>query len=272
MRVALIEERQPMRQCCASRATLGGFLPLQWRLTKTSGHGSFASALKSSRCMPIFNSQPCLRGVDVKSEMQRSSSVTTRKCTARCKSAAVGKNVPAAGTDLIRNRSGQSLLETALLLPLLLTIIFNAVNVGYFFFVALNLAAAPRLGAEYSIQGSAGFQQSQLPSAASISSLVYGDIVGAIPATANTPTRVCSLSLGLNPTGKGTSSQIPNCASYGSAASFPAPDPDPEAPYLVLNRVDIQYTVTPLIPGKIFNLVLPPSLTFHRIVDMRVME
>ena len=175
-------------------------------------------------------------------------------------------------SNLLHNRSGQSLIETALLLPLMLMIVFNAVNIGYFFFVGLNLATASRQGAEYSIQGPAGFQQSELPGAASVSSLVYDAITGAIASATNTPTRVCSLSLGLNPIGKGTSNQVPNCASYGTGGSFPALDPDPEAPYLVLNRVDIQYIVTPLIPGTVFNIGLPPSLTFHRMVEMRAME
>jgi hypothetical protein len=159
-----------------------------------------------------------------------------------------------------------------LLLPILLTIICNAVNIGYFFFVELNLTTAPRQGVEYSIQGPASFQQSQLPVASAVSSLVYADITGAIASTANTPTQVCSVSLGLNLSGRGTSSQVPNCASYGRAGSFASPDPDPEAPYLVLNQVVIQYTVTPLIPGTVFNVVLPPSLTFSRKVEMRVME
>ena len=174
-------------------------------------------------------------------------------------------------SKLIRDRRGQSLVETALLLPILLAVVLNAVNMGYFFYVYLNLATAPRQGAEYSIQGPQSYQQSNLPSAADVSSLVYADITGAIPSTANTPSRVCSLTLGLN--NGGTSNQVPKCASYGSGiGTFSAPDPDPEAPYLVLHRVDIQYQVTPLIPGTFFNIVLPPSLTFHRMVEMRAME
>ena len=173
---------------------------------------------------------------------------------------------------VVRHRSGQSLVETALILPLLLTVVFNAVNFGYFFFVALNLAAAPRQGSVYSIQGGSSILQGGLPSAAAVSSLVYENITGAIPATAGTPTRVCTLALGLNPTGIGTASQIPNCANYGGqTGTYSTLDPDPEAPYLVLNRVDIQYTVIPLIQGSTFNLIVPGSLTFHRMVTMRAM-
>lgn len=175
--------------------------------------------------------------------------------------------------NLLHGRSGQSLVETALLLPILLTVVLNAVNMGYFFYVYLNLATASRQGAEYSIQGPVGYQGNPLPGAPSVSSLVYEDIGGAIASAATTPTRVCSLVLGLNSTGIGTATQIPNCASYGTVVgTFTAPDPDPEAPYLVLNRVDIQYRVTPLIPGGIFNIVLPANLTFQRMVEMRAME
>ncbi len=181
---------------------------------------------------------------------------------------------------LMRNRDGQSLIETALMLPLLLAIVFNAVNIGYFLFVYLNMATAPRQGAEYSIQGNASYLQlPNLPSDVNVYNLVSGSITGAIASAAGTPIRVCTLYLEVNPTYAGTSNQIPNCNVYplGSSGNFPTDPyctatpfcPDPEAPNLVLNRVDIQYTVTPLIQGAIFNLVFPPSLTFHRFVYMR---
>lgn len=169
---------------------------------------------------------------------------------------------------LLHGRGGQSLLETALLLPLLLTILCNAVSLGYFFSVYLNLATAPRQGVEYSIQGTSSVLQAAVPSADSISSLVYENIAGAIPAAASTPTRVCTLALGL--TGSG-SSQVPNCETFGAGiATFSDLQPDPEAPYLVLHRVDIAYTVTPLIQGSVFNII-PNSLTLHRSVVMRAM-
>jgi Flp pilus assembly protein TadG len=171
---------------------------------------------------------------------------------------------------LCANCEGQSLIGAALMLPLLLSVLFNAVNAGYFFFVYLNLSTAPRQGAEYSIQGLSTYQQSALPGADSVQSLVQASIQGAIPSAANVPIRVCSLSLGLDPQSIGGGNQIPLCNSYGSGtANFSTVQADPEAPYLVLNRVDIQYTVTPLIQGAIFNLVFPSSLNFQRTVYMR---
>ena len=38
-----------------------------------------------------------------------------------------------------RGSSGQALIETALVLPLLLFIVLNAVNFAYFFLMALNI-------------------------------------------------------------------------------------------------------------------------------------
>ena len=52
-----------------------------------------------------------------------------------------------------RHDEGQSLLETAIAMPLLLGIAFNLINLGYFWFVVLSLAAAPRQGVQYSAQG-----------------------------------------------------------------------------------------------------------------------
>jgi len=178
-------------------------------------------------------------------------------------------------SNLPRRQEGQSLVETAFLLPLVMILVFNAVNLGYFFFVYVNLAAAPRQGAEYSIQGAHTIQESA-PTAADVSSLVYDSFSGAVPGSGSTPSRVCVASNGLS--NQGTSTQTPTCTTYGTPpASYPADPncpstticPDPEAPTFVLNRVDIQYTATPIIGGTFFNLIFPSSLTFHRYIYMR---
>jgi len=176
----------------------------------------------------------------------------------------------------LKRDSGQSLVEAALLMPVLLTLIFNAVNIAYFSYALLNLSNAATQGSEYSIQGqSSNIQLARLPSATDVGGLMIDGFKGAVPSasTANTAVRVCTAALGLS--GSGTSSQIPRCSvTYGSG-SFPglgASDADPEAPGFVLNRIDMQYTVTPLIPGGVFNVVLPASLTLGRTVYMRAME
>src|SRR6202158_4737555 len=54
---------------------------------------------------------------------------------------------------LARNSSGQALIETVLVLPLLLTIVLNAVNFAYFFLMALNITSAARTSTIYSVMG-----------------------------------------------------------------------------------------------------------------------
>ena len=185
---------------------------------------------------------------------------------------------------LARCSSGQALVETALLLPLLLTIILNAVNFGYFFVVALNLAAAPRSGVEYSILGgaTAGGSALGLPPAGpastntTVSYLTYQDMAGALSSSSSTPLQVCSKVIGLNGSG---SSQTAKCATFGTYPSPPSPDSDPESPSFVLNRVDVKYTFNTLIPGTVFNLALLPlaicsggTCTFHRQASMRALD
>lgn len=168
---------------------------------------------------------------------------------------------------LHRRREGQGLIEAALLLPFLVVITLNAVNLGYFFFVYLNLATAPRQGAQYSILGSVT-TVNQLPGSDAVHQLVNDDISGAISAASGSPTRICTLALGTS--SPHDSTQVPLCQMYNSGNDpFTAIQPDPEAPALVLNRVDIAYTVAPPVPGRMFNLVMPPSMTFHRTVYMR---
>lgn len=169
---------------------------------------------------------------------------------------------------LIRRQTydeGQSLLETAVAMPLLLGIAFNLINLGYFWFMVLTLAAAPRQGVQYSTQGGQAATNTQSPSATAVSNLVYENMTNAAhgSTTSNTSVRVCSSTIGVDATGAAL------CNSFGPAATFTAIAVDPEAPVFVLNRVDVRYTVTPIIPGTAFNVVLPANMAFHRQVSMR---
>jgi len=156
------------------------------------------------------------------------------------------------------------MLETLMIFPMLLLIVFNAINFGYFFLVCVNLAAAPRSGVEYSILGAATPGILQLPSAGpsttntSISYLAYQDMTGALYQPSNATVQVCTDTLGFANHSLGLSNQTTNCASYGSGQSW-TPASDPESPSFVLNRVDVQYTFTPLIPGTPFGVSLLPA-------------
>jgi len=184
----------------------------------------------------------------------------------------------------LKSASGQSLVETAIMVPLLLMFILNAINFGYFFFVAVNLAAAPRSGVEYSILGFATPGYLSLPApggtntTTSVSYLTLNDMTGALANGGNAKVQVCTSYSGVSGSG---SSQTSNCTQYNSSPTY-EPAPDPEAPNFVLNRVDVTYQFTPLIPGTPFNIVLLASpicsttsgvtCTFHRQASMRVMN
>lgn len=169
-----------------------------------------------------------------------------------------------------RSEAGYGLIETVLVLPVMLLIAFYAIDYGYFFFVALNLATSPRQGVEYSIQGFVTPATPTLPSAGNISTLTYNDLTGVLPNSSTAPMQVCSKIIGLNNPGLAT--QNAKCSTFGTASTFPAAASDPESPSFVLNRVDVKYTVTPPIPANIFGLRLVPTLTFHRQVSMRAMD
>ncbi len=178
--------------------------------------------------------------------------------------------------------SGQAIIETVLAMPLLLLVVLNAVNMGYVYLMAINLAAAPRVAAEYSIMGFQTPAASALANAGpittntSVSYLARRDMTGAINAPTTASVQVCSQTVSINTSG------VAGCTSFGSATfTGSAAAADPEAPSFVLNRVDVKYTFNPIIPGRIWSLGLIPSglcsasagggttCTFHRQVSMR---
>ena len=85
-----------------------------------------------------------------------------------------------------RGTSGQALVETALMLPLLLTLVLNAVNFAFFFLMALNITASSRTSGIYSIMGGATPAAMALPKSGSyttpstINYLAYQDLTGSV--------------------------------------------------------------------------------------------
>jgi hypothetical protein len=196
------------------------------------------------------------------------------------------------GRSFARAQAGQSLLETALCMPLMLLVVLIVVNFGYFFVVAHNLATAPRSGVEYSILGFSTPGSLSLPPAGppstttTVSYLSQQDLTGAISAPNSAALQVCSQVLGFNGTGSTQKVLCTTCSGVtcgGTNTGSPTPASDPEAPNFVLHRVDTDYTFTPLIPGTPFGLALLPISTcsatggsvtcvFHRQVSMRAMN
>ena len=170
-----------------------------------------------------------------------------------------------------RQTEGQSLIETAVFLPLLILLICYAVDFGYFFIVSANLTTSARNATEYSIQGYVTPGQTELPSVGpitditTVAGLAVGDLSGLANASTTTTVQVCSKEIGVT-------NNVTQCSSYGPAGTSYAPATDPEAPTFLLNRVDVTYTIQPPIPLTFFSHSLVPSLKFHRQVSMRVMD
>ncbi len=175
---------------------------------------------------------------------------------------------------LARATCGQSLLEVAIFLPLIVLLAAYAVDFGYFMIVCANLVSSSRNAAEYSIQGFQSPGQIALPSAgpvtstASVSALALGDLSGLANSSTTTTVQVCSKSVGVT-------NNVTKCADYGPSSphnTSTAAQTDPEAPTFYLNRVDLTYTIQPPIPLSFFSVSLLPNLSFHRYVSMRVMD
>ncbi len=195
--------------------------------------------------------------------------------------------------SLARHSRGQSLVETALMIPLLLLLILNAVNVGYFFLVTLNLTSAARNGIEYAIQGSSTPSNGSLPlatgtTASTVSYLIYQEMTGALNAPTGVQVQVCSLNLGSSGSASSATSNCQTCTNSGCSgatvgAGSPVPNSDPEsANGFALNRVDVTYHFNTLVPATPFNLVVASfptcsssggavSCTFVRHAEMRAM-
>src|SRR5437899_2398998 len=81
------------------------------------------------------------------------------------------------------------------MVPLLLLVLLNAVNAGYFYWATINLSEATRAGTAWSIMGSATtFGTQQLPPAGgtgSVSALVFNDI-SAFASSSNALVEVCT--------------------------------------------------------------------------------
>ncbi len=188
-----------------------------------------------------------------------------------------------------RRESGQALVETALILPVILVLVLNAVNFAFCYLMVLNITAASRSSAIYSVMGGATPSAKALPILGStavplsVSYLAYQDLTGAVstPSTSNTGVNYCSSKVGVSGTGASTAT---SCAKYGAGSGFPASAAsDQEAPSFLLGRVDVAYQFSPPIPYTAFNLfvLVTPNCasgsgtvtcTFYRHVVMREMQ
>ncbi len=162
-----------------------------------------------------------------------------------------------------------------MVMPILVLMLCFAIDTGYFFIVAANLASSARNAVLYSGQGSAAPGQQQLPSAgtagsladtAGVAGLAGGDLSGLANLATQAYVQVCSKKIGVTHTSNG---YITNCNTYPSGSLAYTPDQDPESSNgMLTQRVDVVYTVSPPIPVSFFTFTMP-GLTLHWQAEMR---
>ncbi|MFN7934494.1 MAG: TadE/TadG family type IV pilus assembly protein [Bryobacteraceae bacterium] len=164
-----------------------------------------------------------------------------------------------------RKEAGHSLVEFALLIPLLFLLIVNAVNFGGFFYAWITVASAARSGAQYRIMGGATVTSPSPPNSTQVYNVVRQDM-SSLPNVGSLAVRVCTNTAGTIA-----------CGTTGSGTfANPAADTRAEANLYVMSWVDVQYTFQPLIPAFHFpglgiHGTLPPTVVRRQAV-MRMLQ
>ncbi len=164
-----------------------------------------------------------------------------------------------------RKEAGHSLIEFALLVPLLFLVLVNAINFGGFFFAWITMANAARSGSQYASLAGATVSAPSPPTSSQIYNVVAQDI-SALPNRSSLAVRVCTNTNG-----------TVACEQTGSGSfTNPTADSRPEASLYVMTWVDVKYTYQPLIPAFNFanlgiHATIPPT-TLHRQTVMRRLQ
>lgn len=179
---------------------------------------------------------------------------------------------------LLRSRSGQSVLEFAMVIPLAFLLVVNIVNFGALAFAAITVSNAARTGASYMSLGPATAGAPQLASQSDVIGKVREDM-GSLPNAAQATITVCSNANG--------ASQSPYGCTPPTDPSTGATYDDPEHATSVVGTVQVDYRFCPLIKGWTFpglgiSTTLPEctgsgdglsgGTTITRVAAMRIMQ
>ena len=169
----------------------------------------------------------------------------------------------------LRAAEGQSLVELALLVPLVFLLIVLAVNFGGFIYAWITVADAARAGAQYAAFGGASATLPTPPTVLAIQTLVQNETLSLPGASSTNPTTtVCQNNSGTVTLYRSTSA----CPVTGTG---PPTDPEIAAgtSYYTTIAVDVTYNFTPFIQVFSFPALriglpgMPP--TIHRRTVMR---
>ncbi|MEO8028278.1 MAG: PilZ domain-containing protein [Bryobacteraceae bacterium] len=165
----------------------------------------------------------------------------------------------------LASERGGSLVEFALLIPLLFLLIVNTINFGSFIFAWITVANASRSASHYAAMAGASINAPRPASASQIYTVVTQDMSSLLNRS-SLAVRVCTNRAGTvacTTTGTGTFTNPPN-------------DTRTEANLFVMGWVDVLYTYQPLIPlfnfpGLGIHATLPPT-RIHRQTVMRMLQ
>lgn len=164
-----------------------------------------------------------------------------------------------------------------MIVPLLMLLVFGAVDFGYYFIVAAGLTSSARNATEYAIQGfsspASSFSSPTSPTpppagsistAGSVAALAIADLNSLPNSTTKTTVQVCSATVNSN--------GALGCQTWGATSKTWTPDVDPEPTKFQLYRVDILYHISPPLPITFLGYNLVPTYEFHRMAEMRGMN
>jgi Flp pilus assembly protein TadG len=148
---------------------------------------------------------------------------------------------------------GQAIIETAILIPLLLVLLLNAMNFSIFIYAWVTVNNAARVAAEYKVYnwvvlGANGGP----PSYTNVQSVITNDVT-TLPGNASVSVQVCS--------------KVNGSASCSPSLSY-TPQDDPEPNTYKAWSIDVSYSYTPVFS----ELSLISSQTIHQQVVMRSMQ
>jgi Flp pilus assembly protein TadG len=185
------------------------------------------------------------------------------------------KRVPCGESPLsVRGEAGQSLIEFALMVPLLFVLIFTAINFGGFFYSWIAVSNAARVGVQDAVMGAAYASYPHAATLANVKTLIQNETASLPGASASNPAvTVCQ---NLN----GTAKLYPSTTTACPAGVAPPQDPETitgvaGASTYTTVAIDVTYTYTPFIGTSyrsgLWGIVSPPA-TVHRRTVMRLLN
>jgi hypothetical protein len=164
--------------------------------------------------------------------------------------------------------AGQALIETAVSIPLLVLLMLNAINFGFYMYGWVTVNNAARAIAEYRVYNGVAVGFPPVPTLAQVQCVLY-DEVSTLPKKgsgsncvwANVTLRICSNKNG-----------TVSCTGSGSYT----PPADVEPARYALYSAEISYTFTPVFPYLVIPVIKAPltifPATIYRHVLMRSMQ